>query len=149
MLSEFPDVDIRWMVTGVEAPAATATEVEIPVVEEITAGELTLFVDAQIVGKTVTTNTRDKDLFGLKVKGDSMFPELQEGDIAICAPHKPFTSGKIYAVQCNGGETTIKRVFKRREGYELSPSNPEYDPMTISDQDMCRLIRVIEVQRFV
>lgn len=150
MLAEFPDVDIGWIMTGSKTQVLSPVEIselEIPVVEEITAGGLTLFLDQSIVGRTVTTNTKDKDLFGLKVRGDSMFPEVQEGDIVICAPHRGFVNGKIYAVTCAGGETTIKRVWKRTGGYELVPTNSEFTSTFVDDDQMCRLVRIVQIQR--
>lgn len=85
-----------------------------------------------------------KQYFGLKIKGNSMFPEYLDGDIIICEKVDNCESGQDCVVMVNGDDGTFKRVFKNENGIILQPLNPEFQPMIYTNEQIEKLpIKVI------
>ena len=57
-----------------------------------------------------------KQFFGLRVKGDSMFPDYLDGDTLIIEKTEDCESGDDAVVMVNGNDGTFKRVFKNETG---------------------------------
>jgi len=147
LLRVYPDADVIYIMTG-SHPVAKIELREISIVHDVKAGDPTLgFADLEKIGTMFTMNTKDKDLFALRVQGNSMEPEISEGDLVVCAPLKPFVSGKIYVVVTDESEATVKQVWRKEGGYELVARNPEYPTIFLADGKVTRLIRVVEVTR--
>lgn len=70
-----------------------------------------------------------KRYFGLKVKGNSMYPVFMEGDTIIVRQQPDCESGQVCAVRVNGDDATLKKVIKQGGTTVLQPLNPEYEPM--------------------
>lgn len=86
----------------------------------------------------------NKQYFGLKVKGNSMYPEYLDGDILIIEKTDNCESGQDCIVMVNGNDGTFKRVFKNENGIILQPLNTEYQPMIYSNEQIEKLpVRVI------
>ncbi len=68
--------------------------------------------------------------FVLRVKGDSMMPEMREGDLVLVKTAKTADSGDvIIAYLEDDGEATVKRLRKRGAHAYLEPANPKYSPI--------------------
>lgn len=149
LVEVYPDVNVTYLITGIESDSLVYAPVStVPIVHEVRAGSLIMgFSDEEIIGTTYTTNTTDKNLFALRVKGDSMEPEISEGDIAICAPLRSFVNGKLFVVVTTDSEATIKQVWKKEGGYGLVARNPEYPLIFVPDENIERLIRVVEITK--
>lgn len=76
-----------------------------------------------------------KEYIGLKVKGDSMYPEYMDGDIVIVLLQSDFVSGQDCVVFINGYNATLKRCYKTIEGIQLKPINNNYAPKTYGEND--------------
>lgn len=70
------------------------------------------------------TLARKGEFFALQVKGDSMAPELTDGDVVIVQKQSDVNTGDIAVVLINGEEATIKEVKKYPHGIELVGRNP-------------------------
>lgn len=90
---------------------------------------------------------RDGEYIGLKVKGDSMYPLIQDGSTAIIRKQPDCESGDIAAVYVNGDEATLKRVIKRTNGITLVPENPNYKPMSFTGTDAVTILGVLKEVR--
>lgn len=78
----------------------------------------------------------NKDYIGLKVKGDSMYPEYLDGDTVIIQIQSDCESGQDAAVYVNGYDATLKKVIKNEDGtITLKPINQNYPPMTFGSND--------------
>lgn len=87
---------------------------------------------------------RQGEYFGLQIKGDSMEPKISEGDVVIVRKQPDIESGEIAIVLVNGDEATIKKVQKFNGGINLIPSNPAYDVMTYTNEQIEKLpVRVL------
>lgn len=72
-----------------------------------------------------------KEYFGLRVKGDSMYPQFLDGDTVIVRKQESCSSGDICVVYVNGYDATLKQVQLGDDGsITLKPRNPEYPPRT-------------------
>lgn len=86
----------------------------------------------------------NKQYFGLKVKGDSMYPEYLDGDTLILEKVEDVESGQDAVVMVNGDDGTFKRVFKNENGIILQPLNSNYAPLVFSNEDiMSKPVKII------
>lgn len=76
-----------------------------------------------------------KKLFGLKVKGDSMYPKYLDGDIIVVREESDCESGQDCVVYVNGYDATLKKVIKKLDHIILQPLNPEYEPIMYEYND--------------
>ena len=74
--------------------------------------------------------------FYLKVTGDSMAPQINEGDLALVHKQQSADSGDLIVAMVNGGEGTIKRYVRQGAAVILQPFNPEYAPMVLSEDEL-------------
>lgn len=78
-----------------------------------------------------------KEYFGLKVKGNSMYPDYLEGDTVIVRKTPTCNSGDVCIVYVNGYDATLKQVKLGADGSLTTiPRNPEYAPHTYSPQEV-------------
>lgn len=90
----------------------------------------------------------DKTYFGLKVKGDSMFPTYQEGDTLIVEKNTSCESGNDCIVAINGNEAFLKRVYINSTGITLQALNPKYEPLTYTNDEVKKLpVTIIGIVR--
>ena len=76
------------------------------------------------------------EFFGLKIKGNSMEPRIVDGDIVIVKQQNDAETGDIVIVTVNGDEATCKRLRKYKEGIELIPINPSYEPIYFNNDEI-------------
>ena len=93
------------------------------------------------------------EFVALRVKGDSMLPDIKDGDVAIIRRQESIENGQIAAVIVNGEEATIKKVRLLPDGIRLIGLNTEvYEPHFYSKQEISDLpVRIygklVEVRR--
>lgn len=76
------------------------------------------------------------EFFALQIKGDSMEPRMQSGDVVIVRQQPDVESGDVAVVLINGDEATVKKLLKQSGGIVLQAFNPAYEPMFFSPQDI-------------
>ena len=94
----------------------------------------------------------EKQYFGLKIKGNSMYPEYLDGDTIILEKVDNCENGQDCVVMVNGDDGTFKRVFKNENGIILQPLNPEFQPMVYTNEQIEKLPikiigKVVELRR--
>ena len=73
------------------------------------------------------------EAFLLRVKGDSMVGDgIMDGDLVIVQRQDTAENGDI-VVALIEDEATVKRFFRHADAVELRPSNPEYEPLLVTD----------------
>lgn len=102
----------------------------------------------EITGELAKTG----EFFGLKIKGDSMVPNICDGDVVIVRQQNDAENGDIVIATVNGDDATCKRLKKYRDGIELISNNPSYKPMEYSNKEIeqkpVRIIgKVVELRR--
>lgn len=121
------------------------TGIKIPVLGLVRAGipmdAVEYIIDYEEISEDMA---RQGEYFGLQIKGDSMEPKISEGDVVIVRKQPDIESGEIAIVLVNGDEATIKKVQKFNGGINLIPSNPAYDVMTYTNEQIEKLpVRVL------
>lgn len=126
------------MVAGDSKPYYTDNNtIKIPVLGTVAAGEPILAEQNIIDYEELPANEfKDGEYFGLKIKGDSMFPRILEGDVVIVRQQNDCDNGKIAVVLINGDEATVKQVKKTDSGLMLIPFNNKYDPMFFTKEEI-------------
>jgi len=82
----------------------------------------------------------DKDAYGLKVKGDSMWPRIQSGEFVVIEPNTDVYPGDEVFVRTKDGHNMIKILNKTREGdYQFSSINNDHRPITLPPQDIDKI----------
>ena len=74
--------------------------------------------------------------FSINVYGDSMEPEIYNGDRVIVQPCSTVNSGSVAIICLNGDEATIKRVKYDENGITIIPTNPKYKSMTYTPEQV-------------
>jgi len=131
------------------SPAGAMRWIEVPVIGHIAAG-LPLYAQQQWEGTRVIDASvyRGKNLFALKVKGDSMKDAaILDGDLAICEPRQFAHNGEIVVALIHQEEATIKRFFLKEKKIELRPENPDYTSVTYDFNEVLVQGKVIGIQR--
>lgn len=76
------------------------------------------------------------EFFALKIKGDSMEPRMESGDVVIVKQQSDANSGDTVIVLVNGDDATCKKLQKTDNGIMLVSTNPKYPPMFYSLDDI-------------
>lgn len=121
--------------------------VNVPLLGTVTAGKPILAVE-QIEGYIPYSGvfSKDKPLFALRVRGESMINAgIFDGDIIIAEKTPVCRNGEI-AVCLIGDEATVKRFYKENGHFRLQPENDEFEPI-ITDEVLI-LGRVIALVRY-
>lgn len=102
----------------------------VPLIGTVTAGVPILAVE-QIEGYIpyAASSARDKPLFALKVRGESMLNAgILSGDIVIVEKTPVAQNGEI-VVALVGDEATVKTFYKEKGLFRLQPENEAYEPI--------------------
>ena len=84
------------------------------------------------------------EYFGLQISGDSMEPKISNGDTVIVRKQDDADSEDIVIATVNGTDATCKRLKKYQTGIALISTNPKYEPMFFSNEEiMEKPVRII------
>ncbi|EGQ2871456.1 helix-turn-helix domain-containing protein [Staphylococcus pseudintermedius] len=125
----------------------------IPVVAKISA-ELPIYTEENIIEYTYisTQMTRGgKELFGLKVSGDSMDKEFREDDVVIVEKDTIVENGQIGVVNVNGYNATVSRVRYSEDKIILLPesNNSDHLPQIYSNDNEIKIVgKVVSSMKF-
>ena len=108
----------------------TNSNIKIPLLGIVKAGYDYLAEENIIDYVSVTDSSlNNNDFFALRVKGNSMVPEIYENDIAIVKKQDDFENGDYVVALVNGDEATIKKGYKTDSGLLLQPINQSVTPL--------------------
>jgi repressor LexA len=106
----------------------------IPVIGEISAGTPLLAEENKIGEIPIVEEKYNKDLFALKVNGDSMIEAgIHDGDIVVIDKNIEPTNGDIGAFMINDTEATVKYLDTISGKKYLIPANKNYKNYEIND----------------
>lgn len=112
----------------------------IPVYGSVAAGiPLNAIQDIEDYEEIAEDMARSGEYAALKIKGNSMLPRFTPGDVVIVRLQDDVDSGDIAIVLVNGDEATCKKIKKTPEGVMLISTNPDYEPMFYSNQEITDL----------
>lgn len=91
--------------------------------------------------------SRIEGAFLLRVKGDSMSGEgIMPRDLVMVKPQRTANHGDLVAVLM-GEEATVKRINFAKDGVKLMPSNPNYAPIPVEQEDATIIGKIIGLLR--
>ncbi|ADQ04376.1 transcriptional regulator, XRE family [Caldicellulosiruptor owensensis OL] len=124
--------------------------IPIPIIGTVRAGsDGSLACEEYLGSELVEVDTvKDGEYFFLRVKGDSMYPEIFEGDLVLVRKQPDVESGELAVVIVNGDEGVVKKVIKKENAIILQSVNPKYEPIVITEgQDFMVVGKVKRVVR--
>ena len=111
--------------------------VKIPVLGTVAAGIPISAVEDILDYEEIPRSWQNQgEFFALKIKGDSMEPRMESGDVVIVKQQPDANSGDTVIVLVNGDDATCKRLEKTENGIMLVSTNPKYPPMFYSLEDI-------------
>ena len=117
----------------------------IPVLGVVTAGQPILAVESVEEYIPVQLRGNSKELFALRVRGESMIKAgILDGDLIIARRTPTAENGEI-VVALIDDEATVKRFYKENGGLRLQPENDTMEP--IYTDHLMILGRVVGLQR--
>ena len=90
--------------------------------------------------------TASGENFLLRVRGESMIDDgIHNGDYVVVRRQETAENGEIIAALVDGGEATVKRIFREKDRIRLQPANQSMAP--IYADDVVVLGRIVGVFR--
>lgn len=86
--------------------------------------------------------TNPNNTYLIRVRGNSMFPTLQVGDILIVKSDLDLEDNKIAIVSVNNTDYTVKRFDKKAQTFVAD--NPEYTNIQIREEDTVLCLGVVK-----
>lgn len=130
--------------------------IEYPVIGSVRAGMGGNVVseetgDTRLVAVSAVHGRAD-DYFVLRVRGDSMYPEVLDGDCVLVRKTASVESGSMAVVLYDGDCATVKwvRYVEGEDWVDLIPNNPTFPPARISGADLenCKILgEVVDIMR--
>lgn len=122
-----------------EASGSSSSGIRVPVLGTIPAGIPLEAIEDILDWEEIPAawGSGERQYFGLRVRGDSMYPRYLEGDTVILRKETTCESGDDCAILVNGDAATLKQVMIRGDGsLELRPTNPAYPPRIYSPAEI-------------
>lgn len=136
-LADFFGVTLDYLLGGDPSAAGRKGYIRVPVLGRVAAGIPIDAIEEIIDWEDISAaSAGDGEYFGLQIKGHSMEPKISDGDVVIVRRQPDVDSGDIAVVLVNGDDATVKRVKKGPQGVTLIPSNPAYEPMYYSNDEI-------------
>ena len=122
---------------GMEYKPQPPQGIKIPVLGTVAAGIPISAVEDILDYEEIPQSWQNQgEFFGLKIKGDSMEPRMESGDVVIVKQQSDANSGDTVIVLVNGDDATCKRLEKTDNGIMLVSTNPKYPPIFYSLEDI-------------
>lgn len=97
-------------------------------IEAVRANEL-VAVPEDLIGR--------RDVFVLKVKGESMVDEqVREGDYVIVENRSEARNGEMVVALLEGENATLKKYYREKEEIRLQPAHPTMKPIYVKEEDL-------------
>lgn len=127
-IAKFFNVSVDYLLGSEDVPLPAKTGIKIPVLGNVAAGIPIEAIEDIIDYEEIDEEMAKKgEYFGLKIKGDSMEPRIQNGDVVIVRKQETAESGDTAIVLVNGNDATVKKIKITEDGITLIPNNPAYD----------------------
>ncbi len=151
-------VNPLWLM-GFDVPMVETTSphttqgVTVKVLGRVAAGipieAITDIVDEEEISEELA---RTGEFFGLKISGDSMEPDIHNGDTVIVRKQEDAESDEIVIALVNGNDGVCKRLKKYNDSIALISLNPNYEPMYFNQEEISKkpvqiVGKVVELRR--
>lgn len=138
---------------GIEYEPQTPQGLKIPVLGTVAAGIPISAVEDILDYEEVPQSWENQgEFFGLRIKGDSMEPDINDGDTVIVRQQSTANNGDVVIALVNGDDATCKKFEKLDNGIMLISNNSKYSPMYFSNEEVATkpvviIGKVVELRR--
>lgn len=151
--------DLTYILTGISTKDEIAKKVfnelnsklsgyDYPIVSTLSAGSMIEFFNDEEVEKVAFSYHKKYGCMALRVRGDSMSPTIEYGDIVLVDSDAKLYDGCIVAARLKSGDQLIKRLrFLPHDLLQLDSDNFHYDPITVTKDDIELIMPVVKIQR--
>ena len=159
-LADFFNVDLNYLLGKSDKTTKLMIEdsqspqgLKIPVLGTVAAGIPISAVEDILDYEEVPQSWENQgEFFGLRIKGDSMKPDINNGDTVIVRQQSTANNGDVVIALVNGDDATCKKFEKLDNGIMLISNNSEYSPMYFSNEEVVTkpvviIGRVVELRR--
>jgi SOS-response transcriptional repressor LexA len=123
----------------------------IPIVAEVPCGKSIEIKEARYGYLLQPIGEARGAVFAIRAKGDSMAPEIRDGDFLLVRPQPAAEDGDIIVVsiETDGGWESMVKRYRIRNGEPILESlNPVYPPIPLKRKRVRIVGKVIEIRRF-
>lgn len=115
----------------------TLQGLKIPVLGTVAAGIPISAVEDILDYEEIDSSWKNQgEFFALRIKGDSMQPKIDDGDVVIVRQQSDANSGDTVIALVNGDDATCKKLQKTDNGIMLVSTNPNYLPMFFTNEEI-------------
>ena len=113
----------------------------IPIFENASAGFGAMAIDMVVdyLPLYFTSAQEAEETICIKVRGDSMYPKIEDGDLIQVHKQSTVDSGQVGVVLIDGEEAFVKKVVYGETWIELHSFNPMYKTMRFNGADTLRI----------
>jgi repressor LexA len=132
---------------AIEVVPESGNALSYPLLGEIAAGKPIDALDQREV-IDLLPDCGDKDVFVLRVKGDSMIDDhIQNGDYVIAERRNVAENGETVVALIDNDQATLKRFYRENGRIRLQPAHPDMKPIFVREGDFSIQGVVISVLR--
>ena len=143
-LADFFNVDLNYLLGKSDKTTKLMIEdsqppqgLKIPVLGTVAAGiPISAVEDIPDYEEIDSSFQSQGEFFALRIKGDSMQPKMDDGDVVIVKQQSDANSGDTVIALVNGDEATCKKLQKTENGIMLVSTNPNYLPMFFTNEEI-------------
>jgi repressor LexA len=119
-------------------PAQPSPEArDVPLVGLISAGQPIEAVRANEVVAVPEDMIGHRDVYVLKVKGESMVDEqVREGDYVVVENRTEARNGEMVVALLEGSNATLKKFYQEKNEVRLQPAHPTMKPIYVREKDL-------------
>lgn len=131
-------------------PAVVESHGRVPVVSWVTAGSWKDIADAFEPGDAdewIDSDVKGKNVFALRVTGDSMEPEFKNGEIITINPHLEAMPNDYIVVKDREEKATFKQLKKYGSKLVLHPLNPNYQDQEVRRGEFKIIGKVVKKEK--
>lgn len=141
VLADFFNVDMNYLLGKTDKTTKLIIDkpqgLKIPVLGTVAAGIPISAVEDILDYEEVPQSWENQgEFFGLRIKGDSMQPKMDDGDVVIVRQQSDANSGDTVIALVNGDDATCKKLQKTENGIMLVSTNPNYLPMFFTKEEI-------------
>ena len=132
---------------AIEVVSESGNALSYPLMGEIAAGKPLEALDQNEVVELLPDGG-DKDVFVLRVKGNSMIEDhIQSGDYVIVEKRNVAENGETVVALIDNDRATLKRFYRENGRVRLQPAHPDMKPIFVREGDFTIQGVVISVLR--
>ena len=155
IFADFYNVDMNTLtgkIVTFPSPRVAEEVVSIPIIGDVAAG-YDHIANEEYDGEAVEIplpwlhGRQVKDFFALRVKGDSMYPQYQNGDVVVVLKQATMNrSGEVGVVVYEDSNATLKKIeyVMGEDWMRLIPINPQFPPILVENEALehCRVLGI-------